>query len=457
MNQQSVRTMCLAVLLAIASTAAAQAQTPGKAPAVTAIKAGRLINPETGTAATNQVILIEGERIQAVGGNLAIPAGAEVIDLSNLTVLPGLVDAHTHMAITYKEQPESNYYYLTYVMEGSPLRAIQAASNGIQLLNSGFTVVRDVGNNAMYADAALRQAIEQGWLPGPTVIPSGPMIGSTGGQFWPTPEMYKQHSIMFPEYIDANSPDEIVRAVRENMLFGARTIKLCIDCKPWGYSVEDIRLAIREAASGGCKVEGHVQTPEGAQRAIDAGIFIIGHGMALTPEHHRQMAAKGIFLAGTDTPFTNYRGDAQSYQRTVAQLRSAWENKVPLTFSTDFDYWNERMKNAATGEWLTRGEMTIDFLRTWKDARIPPAEVLRALTINGYKAADVIHERGPIQAGMFADLIAVTGDPLTDIDALRQVQFVMKNGMVFKRNGVMTPEKFFHPGPVRWPSGRWTR
>jgi len=175
------------------------------------------------------------------------------------------------------------------VMESSPLRAIQAASNAIQLLNSGFTVIRDVGNNANYADCALRQAIEQGWLPGPTVIPSGPMIGSTGGQFWPTPEMYKDHKIMYPEYIDANSPEEIVRAVRENMLFGARTIKLCIDCKPWGYSVDDIKLAISEAAKGGCKVEGHVQTPEGAQRAIDAGIYIIAHGNALTPEHHRQM------------------------------------------------------------------------------------------------------------------------------------------------------------------------
>jgi imidazolonepropionase-like amidohydrolase len=269
--------------------------------------------------------------------------------------------------------------------------------------------------------------------------------------------MYKQHNIMFPEYIDANSPDEIIRAVRENMLFGARTIKLCIDCKPWGYSVEDIRLAIREAAKGGCKVEGHVQTPEGAQRAIDAGIYIIGHGSALTAEHHRQMAAKGIFLAGTDTPLTDYHGNAESYRHTVAQLRSAWENKVPLAFSTDFDYWNERMKNTATGEWLTRGEMTINFLRTWKDARIPPADVLRALTINGYKAADVIHERGPIQPGMYADLIAVAGDPLTDIDALRNVPFVMKNGKVFKRDGVMTPEDFFHPGPVRRPSGRWTR
>ncbi len=255
-----------------------EAQTP-PAP-ITAIKAGRLIDPETGTSATNQVILVEGERIKAVGADLAIPAGATVIDLSKLTVLPGLVDAHTHMALTYKEQPENNYYYLTYVMESTPLRAIQAASNGIQLLSSGFTVIRDVGNNALYADTALRQAIEQGWLPGPTLIPSGAIIGSTGGQFWPTPEMYKQHNNNFPEYIDADSQDEIVKAIRQNMLFGARTIKLCIDCKPWGYSVDDIKLAISEAAKGGCKVEGHVQTPEGAQRAIDAGIFIIGHGQA---------------------------------------------------------------------------------------------------------------------------------------------------------------------------------
>ena len=423
----------------------------------TAIKAGRLIDPETATVATNQVILLEGERIKAVGPNLAIPAGATIIDLSKLTVLPGLVDSHTHMALTYKEKPENNYYYLTFVMESTPLRAIQAASNGIQLLNSGFTVIRDVGNNAMYADTALRQAIEQGWLPGPTVIPSGPIIGSTGGQFWPTPEMYKEHKMMFPEYIDADTPGEIVKAIRQNMLFGARTIKLCIDCKPWGYSVDDIKLAISEAAKGGCKVEGHVQTADGAQRAIDAGIYIIGHGNALTPEHHRQMAEKGIFLAGTDTPFTKYRGTEAAFKQTVAKLRDAWEKKVPLTFSTDFDYWNERMKDDKTGRWLTRGEMTIAFLDTWKAANIPPADILRAITINGYKAADVIKERGPIKPGLFADLIAVAGDPLTDIDALRNVLFVMKNGMVFKKDGVMTPENFFHPGPVRTPNGRWTR
>ena len=441
-----------AILLFVTLSATAQTAAP-----IIAIKAGRLIDPETATVTTNQIILIEGERIKAVGANLAIPTGATIIDLSKLTVLPGLVDTHTHMALTYKEQPENNYYYLTFVTDSTALRAIQAASNGIQLLNSGFTVIRDVGNNAMYADTALRQAIEQGWLPGPTVIPSGPIIGSTGGQFWPTPEMYKDHKLMFPEYIDADTPDEIVKAIRQNMLLGARTIKLCVDCKPWGYSVDDIKLAIAEAAKGGCKVEGHVQTSEGAQRAIDAGIYIIAHGNALTPEHHRQMAEKGIFRAGTDTPFTKYRGSEAAFKQTVAKLRDAWEKKVPLTFSTDFDYWNERMKDDKTGEWFTRGEMTIAFIDTWKAANIPPADILRAITINGYKAADVIKERGPIKAGFFADLIAVSGDPLTDIDALRNVQFVMKNGMVFKKDGVMTPEKFFHPGPVRTPNGRWTR
>src|SRR4030095_8902032 len=140
------------VLTAVLS---AVAQTP--ALPITAIKAGRLIDPETGTAANNQVILVQGEKITAVGANLSIPAGATVIDLSKLTVLPGLVDAHTHMALTYKDQPENKYYYLTVVMDSTPLRAIQAASNGIQLLSSGFTVIRDVGNNGLYADTALRQ------------------------------------------------------------------------------------------------------------------------------------------------------------------------------------------------------------------------------------------------------------------------------------------------------------
>ena len=416
---------------------------PAAVPAqVTAIRAGRLVDPETGRAATNQVILVEGEKITAVGASLAIPAGASTIDLSDLTVLPGLVDSHTHLGITYKDIPENNYYYLTYVMDSTPLRAIQAASNGIQLLNSGFTVVRDLGNNALYADTAHRVAIEQGWLPGPTLINSGLIIGGKGGQFWPTPEMARQHNIVYPEYLEADTADEIVKAVRENMLFGAKVIKICVDCKPWGYSVDEMKLFIGEAAKGGLKVAGHVQTPEGASRAIEAGIWSIEHGFALTEEHHRLMAQKGIFLASTDTPFTPYHGSKEEMERNAAQLKCAWRQGVKITFSTDMDYYT-------TGNDMNRGELTINFLLTWKAAGIPNADILKAMTLTGYECAQVEKERGLIKPGLAADLIAVRGNPLEDIDALRDVRFVMKDGLVFKRDGVMTPEKFFHAGPVK--------
>ena len=407
---------------------------------VTAIRAGRLIDPETGTVATNQIILVEDGKFTAIGPGLAIPRGAEVIDLSDLAVLPGLVDAHNHLALTYKQVPENNVYYLTYVMESTPLRAIQAVSNGIQMLTSGFTIVRDMGNNANYADAALRIAIEQGWIPGPTIINSGLIIGGMGGQFWPTPEMAVDKRIVYPEYLDADTPDEIIKAVRQNALFGARVIKICVDCKPWGYSTEEIRLFISEAAKIGMKVEGHVQTVEGAGRAIAAGIWSIAHDRGLTDEMHKLMAEKGIWRAGTETPISlTGHTTPERYAATVTGLRNAWENKVPLTFSTDADYYVPGMH---------RGEVAIEFIETWKAAGIPNTDILRAMTVNGYRVSETMASRGPIKPGLIADLIAVRGNPLEQIDALRDVQFVMKDGMVFKRDGVMTPERFFRGGPV---------
>ena len=358
-----------------------------------------------------------------------------------MTVLPGLVDAHNHLALTYKPEPENNVYYFTYVQDSTALRAIQAASNGIQMLASGFTVVRDLGNNGNYADTALRQAIEQGWIPGPTLVNSGIIIGAMGGQFFPSPEMAKDHGIVYPEYLDADTPDEIVKAVRQNILFGARVIKICVDCKPYGYTADEIRLFVRESAKAGLKVAGHVQTPNGARNAIEGGIWSIEHGTALDDELHKQMAAKGIWRAGTETPpgLEGHPVSAQAYQRAVAGLKNAYDNKVRLTFSTDADYF-------VAGK--TRGELCLEFLKPWKDAGIPNVDILRAMTINGYKVADIDKTRGPIKAGYFADLIAVAGNPLDDVEALKTVQFVMKDGQVFKKDGIMTPAAFFHAGPV---------
>ena len=428
------------VLVSLVLDTGVSAQAPAPA-AVTAIRAGRLLDPEAGRILTNQIIVVEGTRIREVGAAVPIPPGAQVIDLSNMTVMPGLVEAHNHLALTYKPVPENNVYYFTYVQESTALRAIQAASNGIQMLASGFTIVRDMGNNGNYADTALRQAIEQGWIPGPTIINSGIIIGGMGGQFFPTPEMAKDHNIVYPEYLDADTADEIVKAVRQNILFGAKVIKICVDCKPYGYTVDEIRLVMREAAKAGMKVEGHVQTVNGARNAIEAGIWSIAHSGALTDEMHKLMAQKGVWRAGTETPpgLAGHPVSAEAYKRTVAGLKNAYDNKVPLTFSTDADYWVEGK---------TRGELCLEFIKPWQDAGIPNADTLRAMTVNGYKVSETENSRGPIKPGFFADLIAMPGNPLDDLEALKQVQFVMKNGQVFKRDGVMTPAAFFHAGPV---------
>ena len=180
-----------------------------------------------------------------------------------------------------------------------------------------------------------------------------------GGQFFPTPEMAKDHNIVYPEYLDADTPDEIVKAIRQNILFGAKVIKICVDCKPYGYTADEIRLVIREAAKAGMKVEGHVQTERGARNAIEAGIWSIAHSGALTDEFHKLMAQKGIWRAGTETPtgLDGHPVSKQAYQRTLAGMKNAYDNKVPMTFSTDADYW---VPGKTRGELCPRVHQAVD-------------------------------------------------------------------------------------------------
>ena len=404
---------------------------------VIAIRAGHLIDPDTGAAAANQVILVDAGKFTSIGANVTIPPGAEIIDLSQYYLSPGLVDAHNHLALTYKKDPENNAYYLTTVLDSTAIRAIQAVSNGITMMSAGFTVVRDLGNNGNYADTAHRVAIDQGWVPGPTMINSGIIIGPMGGQFFPVPE---RASLVYPEYLDADTPDEIVKAVRKNIFFGAKVIKICVDCKSYGYTAAEMKLFVSEAAKSGLKVAGHVQTHDGALRAIEAGIWSIEHSSALADQAHKLMAQKGIWRVGTETPISDFYSPSQArFDRMVEGMKNAYTNHVKMAFSTDADYYIPGM---------TRGQVVIDFLRGWKAAHFPAAEILKIMTVNGYRVCDIYDQRGPIKVGLPADLIAMRGNPLENIDALRDVPFVMKDGIVFKRDGVMTPEKFFHSGPV---------
>jgi len=409
----------------------------------TAILAGHLIDTEAGTATPDQIILVERNpetgrgTIVEIGSNIDIPDDAEVIDLSGHYVFGGLVDAHDHLGITYKEDPESWNYYYTVIEDSTPLRAIQSMSTGFQKLASGFTIVRDLGNNGLYADTALRQAIEMGWVPGPTMINAGIIIGAFGGQFHEIPE---REDIVYPEYLNADTNDEIVKAIRRNIHYGAKVVKVCVDCQAYPYTVEQLELFVSEAANAGQKVSGHVQTREGARRAIVAGLWSLDHDGALDPELHAMMAARGIWRVGTETPHADWsRVSEGRYERRVASLKDAYDQGVKLAFSTDADYYIPG---------YNRGELTLEFLKTWKDAGISDAEILKIWTTNGYEISELENERGPIRVGFAADIIATSGNPLEDIDAIRDVGFVMKDGMVFKRDGIVSSLAFFHNGPA---------
>ncbi len=416
---------------------------PGARAQTSAILAGHLVDPETGTVREDQVIVVDRDpatgtsRIVAVGSEVTVPPGAEIIDLSDQWVLPGLVDAHDHLGITYKEDPESWYYYFTVIMDSTPLRAIQSFSTGFQKLASGFTIVRDLGNNGLYADTALRQAIEMGWVPGPTMINSGIIIGTFGGQLFETPE---REDTVYPEYLNADTDDEIVKAIRRNIHYGGKVVKVCVDCQAYPYTVDQLKLFVSEAANAGQRVSGHVQTVEGARRAAEAGLWSLDHDRALTPEIHTIMAEKGIFRAGTETPKADWSRvtDAQ-WEARLAGLRDAYEKGVLLVFSTDADYYIPGMN---------RGELSIEFIESWKAAGIPDPEILKVMTINGYRISETMDTRGPIKVGLAADIIATADNPLEDIEALRDVRFVMKDGLVFKRDGVVAPLAFFHNGPA---------
>lgn len=435
-----------ALMLVEPAVAQQQRAAPVVAPRpVIAIRAGRLVDPDVGTAAPNQIIIVQDGKISAVGGNVAIPAGAQVIDLTGLTVLPGLVEAHNHLTMTLVETVPlygSAPTFSDRILDASPLlpmfvndttayRALEGAGNAFTMLDHGFTVERDLGNSGLYADTALRRAIEAGWIPGPTIVNSGIIIGGFGGQFH---ENAERSNLVYPEYLNADTNDEIVKAVRQNIHYGAKVVKVCVDCEGYPYTVDQMRLFVSEAANAGLKVACHVQTEKGARNAIEAGVWSIEHGRVLTDELLQMMKAKGMWRVGTDGPFTPYRGSQAGFDRTVDRLKAAYRIGVRSVFSTDFDYYVPGM---------TRGDEVIDALMTWKAAGIPSKDILKAMTTYGYQVTQVEQERGPIKPGLAADLIAVTGDPLADIDTLRQVSFVMKDGKVFKQNGIATPTPFY--------------
>jgi imidazolonepropionase-like amidohydrolase len=394
---------------------------------VTVIKAGRLVAPETGTVSENQVIVVEGERIEAVGAGLEIPEGAKVIDLSHATVLPGLFDAHTHLCLNMQRQWDAGDYLVNSLNWRTGMRAITGVAHAREMLDAGFTTVRDVGNAGDYAAVDLARAVEWGMVPGPTVVAAGRIITPFGGQFAkPAPKQVLDN----PEYLFADTRDELRKAVRENVYYGAALIKLVVDDQPYIYTAEEIRLVVEEAAAAGRKVAAHCVTRQGARNAAAAGVASIEHGWQLGEEEFALMKQNDVALVSTDlTPryleALGYTADQarHSHAQKVDRLRRAHRAGVRVVFGTD-------VTNGLPGE--TRGTLAVGQIDSFAAAGVPNGDTLRALTTHAARLLGVERERGAVAPGFYADLVAVPDNPLDDIQALKRVLFVMRNGKVHR-------------------------
>ncbi|HET9294675.1 MAG TPA: amidohydrolase family protein [Gemmatimonadales bacterium] len=409
--------MRLRAVLTLLFTLAVQATTA--AAQVSAIRAGRVVDPDAGTSVENQVILIEQGKITAIGGNVAIPAGAEVIDLSRATISPGLVDAHTHLCMAVQAERDAGSYYYTTLRDPDALRAIEGVINARTMLQAGFTTVRDVGNEGRYACVQVRRAIQRGWIVGPTLITAGRIIAPYGGQFHLQPD---KPDLAEPEYYFADTRDEMIKAVRENAHYGATVIKIVVDDQRYIYSVEDIEFIKAQAAGAGMKLAAHAWTEPGAHNAAAAGVASIEHGFDMTDADLQLAKKNGVALVGTEY-LAN--GDTTAYHRQwVDRLRRAYKVGVLLVYGTD-------ATDLKPG--TTRGEDAISGIDPWVEAGIPAPVILKAMTTSATRLLGVDDVRGALKVGQYADLIATPDNPLTNIQTLKQISFVMKDGKVVAR------------------------
>ena len=401
---------------------------------VTYVRAGRLVDVVDGTLRTNQTIVVRGDRIERVGNSAAIemPAGADVIDLSGMTVLPGLIDMHVHLT----GDPEAQGY--ANLAASVPRNALFGAANGRRTLNAGFTTVRNVGAGG-FADVALRDAINNGDVPGPRMRVAGHALGITGG--------HCDNNFLPPEYGAkgggiADGPWEIRRKLRENAKYGADVTKFCATggvlskgttVGAQQYTLEEMRTIVEESHQRDRKVAAHAHGTEGIIAAITAGVDSVEHASMIDDEGIRLAKTNGTFLV-MDVYVSTYileMGEAAGFlpesldkERQVGQVQrnnfqKAHEAGVRMAFGSDAGVYPHG-NNGKQFAYMVQYGMT-------------PMEAIQAATVNAAELLGWPGDVGAIEAGMYADIIAVRGNPLEDIRELEDVPFVMKGGEVFKQ------------------------
>jgi len=393
----------------------------------TVIKAGHLFDSRTGKFLDNQIIIIKNGRIAQVGANLAYGQIDKVIDLSKSWVLPGLMDCHVHITSNYPYRKFSGMEDI-YDKESSAFRALRGAHNAELFLKSGFTTIKDIGNDANYATADVIKAIRQGWIKGPTIFYSGKIIAPYGGQTAGiNPENEKAWEF---EYIDADTDDEIIKAIRKNIYFGANVIKMVQGDQRYFYTEANIRTATNEAHRAGVKLTVHVFEGEPARNVILGGADAIEHGLFLEDSLLQMMKDRGTFLVSTDLTFNNmyaYGLDSSSAKQftdgILDRLKRAYKIGVKMAWGTDVII-DLPGKN--------RVESNLEILKHWKAAEIPPSYILQTMTVYAAELLGIEKSRGILEKNYWADIIALKNNPLENIDAIKNVHFVMKQGEVIK-------------------------
>jgi imidazolonepropionase-like amidohydrolase len=394
---------------------------------------------------SNAVVLVQGQEIMAVGTNLLIPSGAKVIDLGAATLLPGLIDVHTHLLLEFDGTNVSLQdveMFRVVSTESTATRALLGAKLGREDLEAGITTVRDVGNSGINGDVALRHAIDHGWLPGPRIVASTRALAAQGGQFGPL--IPEAQPLIEQEYVTIRGPESARQAVRQALYDGAACIKVIVNGSPANVTLDEMKAIVDEAHISGVKVAAHATDEKATLIAAEAGVDSLEHAYVITDDVLRMMAAKHIFLVPTDGTIKTFEDmslgnrqpapgeleridkDFKAYvQGEQDRLRRAIKFGVPIAAGSDM---------YLTMPGLNRGQASLLLYEAYADAGMTPIQIIHAATRDAAELLGMKDKIGTLEPGKLADIIAVPGDPLKDVKALEHALFVMKGGTIIRND-----------------------
>ena len=397
---------------------------------LTAIRCGRLLDPASGKTVEGAVVLVRGERVEKVGVGVVVPAGARGVDLSRYTCLPGLIDGHTHILL----QPEDEHGPPPVLTKSQAFRTVQGVAAARKDLEAGFTTMRDLDSEgAGFADVAIRDGINGGFIPGPRLFVSTLALTITGGHM---NNSGLNPDLQVPEPATlTDSTDAMVAEVRREVKYGADWIKLYatgtlrhidpVTMEPLSQVTEEqVRAVVAEAARWHRDVAAHAYGGEGAKNAIRGGVRSLEHGILLDDEGIDLLVSHGTFWCPTLSVYIpeTKEDDTEMRQKIVAHhkevFQKAMKKGVKIVFGTDVGAFEH-------------GTSTRELVRM-VDYGMPPIEAIRSATVRAAELLRMDKQIGTIEPGKYADLIAVPGDPTADISALTRVGFVMKAGEVYK-------------------------